>query len=134
GRGAPGGPPPPRAAPGRRGGAAPPPPPPPDELRPVLADDAATERLVRLLGASVGLGEFLHRRPAEIDLLLAPVTAPWSQQEYTDSLLAAIDGATGEDARLRLRVRYRRHLAQIALFDVLNAAPTEAFPAVAAGL
>ncbi len=106
----------------------------PDELRPVLADDAATERLVRLLGASVGLGEFLHRRPAEIDLLLAPVTAPWSQQEYTDSLLAAIDGATGEDARLRLRVRYRRHLAQIALFDVLNAAPTEAFPAVAAGL
>ncbi|MGN6406898.1 MAG: bifunctional [glutamine synthetase] adenylyltransferase/[glutamine synthetase]-adenylyl-L-tyrosine phosphorylase [Curtobacterium sp.] len=106
----------------------------PDELRPVLADEAATERLVRLLGASVGLGEFLHRRPAEIDLLLAPVTAPWSQQEYTESLLAAIDGATGEDARLRLRVRYRRHLAQIALFDVLNAEPMRAFPAVAAGL
>ncbi|MDP4334527.1 bifunctional [glutamine synthetase] adenylyltransferase/[glutamine synthetase]-adenylyl-L-tyrosine phosphorylase [Curtobacterium sp. A7_M15] len=106
----------------------------PDELRPVLADEAATERLVRLLGASVGLGEFLHRRPAEIDLLLAPVTAPWSQQEYTESLLGAIDGATGEDARLRLRVRYRRHLAQIALFDVLNAAPMRAFPAVAAGL
>ncbi|MFJ3035796.1 bifunctional [glutamine synthetase] adenylyltransferase/[glutamine synthetase]-adenylyl-L-tyrosine phosphorylase [Curtobacterium pusillum] len=106
----------------------------PDELRPVLADEAATERLVRLLGASVGLGEFLHRRPAEIALLLDPVTEPWSQERYTESLLAAIDGATGEDARLRLRVRYRRHLAQIALFDVLNVSPTEAFPAVAAGL
>lgn len=106
----------------------------PDELRPVLADEPATERLVRLLGASVGLGEFLHRRPAEIALLLEPVTAPWSQERYTESLLAAIDGATGEDARLRLRVRYRRHLAQIALFDVLNVSPTEAFPAVAAGL
>ena len=106
----------------------------PDELRPVLADEAATERLVRLLGASVGLGEFLHRRPAEIALLLGPVTEPWSQERYTESLLAAIDGATGEDARLRLRVRYRRHLAQIALFDVLNVSPTEAFPAVAAGL
>jgi glutamate-ammonia-ligase adenylyltransferase len=97
-------------------------------------DEAATERLVRLLGASVGLGEFLHRRPAEIALLLDPVTEPWSQERYTESLLAAIDGATGEDARLRLRVRYRRHLAQIALFDVLNVSPTEAFPAVAAGL
>ncbi len=106
----------------------------PDELRPVLADEAATERLVRLLGASVGLGEFLHRRPAEIALLLDPVTEPWSQERYTESLVAAIDGATGEDARLRLRVRYRRHLAQIALFDVLNVSPTEAFPAVAAGL
>jgi len=106
----------------------------PDELRPVLADEAATERLVRLLGASVGLGEFLHRRPAEIALLLGPVTEPWSQERYTESLLTAIDGAVGEDARLRLRVRYRRHLAQIALFDVLGVSPTDAFPAVAAGL
>jgi len=106
----------------------------PDELRLVLADEAATERLVRLLGASVGLGEFLHRRPAEIALLLGPVTEPWSQERYTESLRSAVDGATGEDARLRLRVRYRRHLAQIALFDVLNVSPTDAFPAVAAGL
>ncbi|QQD77489.1 bifunctional [glutamine synthetase] adenylyltransferase/[glutamine synthetase]-adenylyl-L-tyrosine phosphorylase [Curtobacterium sp. YC1] len=105
-----------------------------DELRPVLADGAATERLVRLLGASIGLGEFLHRRPAELDLLLEPVAEPWSQERYTASLTAAVDGATGEDARVRLRVRYRRHLAQIALYDVLHPAPTDAFPAVAAGL
>lgn len=106
----------------------------PDELRPVLADEAATERLIRLLGASVGLGEFLHRRPAELALLLEPVVAPWSQERYTASLIDAIDGATGEEARMRLRVRYRRHLAQIALYDVLHTSPTEAFPAVAAGL
>jgi glutamate-ammonia-ligase adenylyltransferase len=106
----------------------------PDELRAVLEDDAATERLVRLLGASVGLGEFLQRRPAELALLLDPVTAPWSQQAYTESLTRAVDGAVDEDARMRLRVRYRRHLAQIALFDVLNPSPTDAFPAVAAGL
>lgn len=106
----------------------------PDELRPVLADEAATERLIRLLGASVGLGEFLHRRPAELALLLEPVVAPWSQERYTASLIDAIDGATGEEARMCLRVRYRRHLAQIALYDVLHSSPTEAFPAVAAGL
>ena len=106
----------------------------PDELAPVLADEAATERLVRLLGASIGLGDFLHRRPAEIALLLDPVAAPWTQGRYTASLLDAVDGTTGEDARLRLRVRYRRHLAQIALFDVLHPSPTEAFPEVAAGL
>ncbi|ROP65944.1 glutamate-ammonia-ligase adenylyltransferase [Curtobacterium sp. PhB130] len=105
-----------------------------DALRPVLADDAATERLVRLVGASVGLGEFFQRRPAELALLLDPVTAPWTQAAYTASLTEAVDGATGEPARMRLRVRYRRHLAQIALFDVLNVSPTEAFPAVAAGL
>ncbi|WP_144713530.1 bifunctional [glutamine synthetase] adenylyltransferase/[glutamine synthetase]-adenylyl-L-tyrosine phosphorylase [Curtobacterium pusillum] len=106
----------------------------PDAVRPVLADPDATDRLVRLLGASVGLGDFLHRRPAEIALLLDPVTEPWSQERYTESLLAAVGDARGEDARLGLRVRYRRHLAQIALYDVLNDAPTEAFPAVAAGL
>jgi glutamate-ammonia-ligase adenylyltransferase len=106
----------------------------PDELRPVLRDEAATERLVRLLGASIGLGDFLHRRPAELALLLEPVGAPWSQERYTVSLTEAIDAATGEDARMRLRVRYRRHLAQIALYDVLHPVPTDAFPAVAAGL
>lgn len=106
----------------------------PDEVLAVVADPAARDRLVRLLGASVGLAEFLHRRPAEIGLLLDPVTEPWSQERYTASLLEAIDGATGEDARLRLRVRYRRHLAHIALFDVLHPSPTAAFPAVAAGL
>ncbi|MBT1680142.1 bifunctional [glutamine synthetase] adenylyltransferase/[glutamine synthetase]-adenylyl-L-tyrosine phosphorylase [Curtobacterium aurantiacum] len=106
----------------------------PEELRPVLTDDVATERLIHLLGASIGLGEFLHRRPAELALLLDPVGAPWSQERYTASLTEAVDGATGQDARMRLRVRYRRHLAQIALYDVLHPVPTEAFPAVAAGL
>lgn len=106
----------------------------PDALRPILDDQAATERMVRLLGASVGLGEFLQRRPAELDLLLAPVTEPWTQAEYTASLTQAVDGAVDEAARMRLRVRYRRHLAQIALYDVLHPSPTLAFPAVAAGL
>ncbi|WIB61777.1 bifunctional [glutamine synthetase] adenylyltransferase/[glutamine synthetase]-adenylyl-L-tyrosine phosphorylase [Curtobacterium sp. MCLR17_007] len=106
----------------------------PDALRPILDDQAATERMVRLLGASVGLGEFLQRRPAELDLLLAPATEPWTQAEYTESLTQAVDGAVDEAARMRLRVRYRRHLAQIALYDVLHPSPTLAFPAVAAGL
>ncbi|MFZ7087888.1 bifunctional [glutamine synthetase] adenylyltransferase/[glutamine synthetase]-adenylyl-L-tyrosine phosphorylase [Curtobacterium sp. RRHDQ10] len=106
----------------------------PGAMHAILADDAATERLVRLTGASVGLADFLHRRPAELTLLLEPVIAPWTQDAYRDSLAAAVDGGTGEEARLRLRVRYRRHLAQIALFDVLSLSATAAFPAVARGL
>jgi glutamate-ammonia-ligase adenylyltransferase len=106
----------------------------PDQLRPVLADPASTGRLVRLLGASVGLADFLQRRPEELALLLEPVTAPWSQDRYTASIAEAVDGSSGETARRRLRIRYRRHLAQIALFDVLHPTPTEVFPAVAAGL
>ncbi|PZE39318.1 bifunctional [glutamine synthetase] adenylyltransferase/[glutamine synthetase]-adenylyl-L-tyrosine phosphorylase [Curtobacterium sp. MCPF17_031] len=106
----------------------------PEQLRPVLADPGATERLVRLLGASTGLAEFLQRRPDELALVLDPVAPPWSQERYTASLDQAVDGSSGETARRRLRVRYRRHLAQIALFDVLHPSPTEAFPDVAAGL
>jgi glutamate-ammonia-ligase adenylyltransferase len=106
----------------------------PEPMQRVLADAGATERLIRLLGSSIGLGEFLQRRPAEVALVLDPVTPPWSQERYTASLLEAVDGATGEPARARLRVRYRRHLAQIALYDVLHPVPTEAFPVVAAGL
>jgi glutamate-ammonia-ligase adenylyltransferase len=106
----------------------------PDRLRPVLADAGATERLIRLLGASTGLAEFLQRRPDELVLLLDPVMRPWSQERYTASLDEAVDGSSGETARRRLRVRYRRHLAQIALYDVLHPSPTEAFPDVAAGL
>jgi glutamate-ammonia-ligase adenylyltransferase len=105
-----------------------------DQVVEVLLDPAATERLVRLVGASVGLAEFLHRRPAEIALVLEPVAPPLAQDDYQRSLEAAVDGTSGEDARVRLRVRYRRHLAQIALFDVLRADATEAFPDVAAGL
>jgi [glutamine synthetase] adenylyltransferase / [glutamine synthetase]-adenylyl-L-tyrosine phosphorylase len=106
----------------------------PTEMDRVLRDQAATERLVRLLGASIGLGEFFLRRPAELALVLEPVVAPWSAAAYTESMTSAVDGATDEAARIRLRVRYRRHLAQIALFDVLSSSPTDVFPAVAAGL
>jgi [glutamine synthetase] adenylyltransferase / [glutamine synthetase]-adenylyl-L-tyrosine phosphorylase len=106
----------------------------PDAVARILSDQAATERLVRLLGASVGLAEFLLRRPEELDLVLGPVEPPRSQEGYRASLADAVADETGESARVRLRVRYRRHLAQIALFDVLRADATEAFPDVAAGL
>jgi len=104
------------------------------QVRPVLKDAAATERLVRLLGASIGFAEFFQRRPGELSLLLDPVVAPAATAAYVASLTDAVDGAVGEEARLRLRVRYRRHLAQIALYDVLSADPTGVFPTVAAGL
>ncbi|WP_066520083.1 bifunctional [glutamine synthetase] adenylyltransferase/[glutamine synthetase]-adenylyl-L-tyrosine phosphorylase [Curtobacterium ammoniigenes] len=100
----------------------------------VLRDTAATERLVRLLGASVGLAEFFQRRPAELAVMHAPIEPPRGQPAYRESLVAATAGCSGEAARVALRVRYRRHLAEIALFDVLHAQPTDAFPAVAAGL
>lgn len=67
----------------------------PEQLRPVLADAGATERLVRLLGASIGLAEFLQRRPDELALLLEPVAPPWSQERYTASLDEAVDGSSG---------------------------------------
>ncbi|WIE55975.1 bifunctional [glutamine synthetase] adenylyltransferase/[glutamine synthetase]-adenylyl-L-tyrosine phosphorylase [Curtobacterium sp. MCBD17_003] len=106
----------------------------PEAVAPVLADRAATERLIRLVGASAGLAEFLVRRPGELALLLDPVAPPDDADSYRQALERAVDGAVGEDARVRLRVRYRSLLARIALHDVMHPDATEAFPAVAAGL
>ena len=106
----------------------------PEAVAAILGDAAATERLVRLVGASIGLAEFFQRRPAELALLHEPVEPPRPQEAYRASLADAVHATTGEPARVALRVRYRRHLAQIALFDVLHPDPTAAFPSVAAGL
>src|SRR4051794_2917019 len=64
----------------------------PAELDAVLADAAASVRLVRVLGASAGLGDFLLRRPAELEALLQPVSQPLDVAAYSADILAATEG------------------------------------------
>jgi glutamate-ammonia-ligase adenylyltransferase len=90
----------------------------PVELDALLADEAAAARLVQLLGASEGLGEFFLRRPAELAALTTPILKPPTASAYRDDLLASIDGLSGDDAWVALRVRYRRHLAILASWDL----------------
>ena len=48
----------------------------PVELAALIADPDAAARLIRVLGASSGLGDFLARHPRELQALATPITAP----------------------------------------------------------
>nr|WP_221419545.1 bifunctional [glutamine synthetase] adenylyltransferase/[glutamine synthetase]-adenylyl-L-tyrosine phosphorylase [Micrococcus flavus] len=124
-----------------------------------LADAGRTAALLRLLGASEALGEFLIRRPEHLDLVLAPdraaATAPalaqpdpaaggaaWSDEPAAlRALLLTAVGAdpdaprpvaalTGADAAVPLRRAYRRQLTAVALADLGSADPTAVLPDV----
>ena len=99
-----------------------------------LVAAGAGERLVRVLGASTGLGEFLERRPAESATLLDPLVAPPGAAEYRDDLVASVVGLTGDEARVAVRVAYRRHLLRLASWDLEHDDPVAALPTVAAAL
>ncbi|MGV8881190.1 MAG: bifunctional [glutamine synthetase] adenylyltransferase/[glutamine synthetase]-adenylyl-L-tyrosine phosphorylase [Rhodoglobus sp.] len=90
----------------------------PAETKAVLAVPDAASRLIRVLGASTGLAAFFIRRPAEIAALLEPLAGPPAAAVYDEDLLASVDSLTGDDGAVALRVRYRRHLVQLAAWDL----------------
>lgn len=104
----------------------------PNELAALIVDSDAPARLIRVLGASSGLADFLVRHPSELRALATPLTAPPS--DYGADLLAAVDGLRGEAAWVALRVRYRRHLLQLTAWDLEHADPIAAVSVVAAAL
>jgi glutamate-ammonia-ligase adenylyltransferase len=105
-----------------------------DAAAPLLADPDAAARLIRLLGASSGLGEFFVRHPEHLDALAEPLTGLPGPDELSQDLLASVAGAQGEAGWGALRVRYRRHLARIAAWDLEQADPLDAVDKVAAAL
>ncbi|KQR54439.1 glutamine-synthetase [Leifsonia sp. Leaf336] len=97
-------------------------------------------RVLRVIGASEGAAEFFLRQPTELSALDYPITSLPTADELRADLLesvGAVDGvATLEDdeARVALRVRYRRRLVQIASFDLEQEDPVGGFDGVAAAL
>ena len=106
----------------------------PDEVAKLLASEEAAGRLVRVLGASAGLGEFFERRPAQLAALAEAIAAPPAAAEYEADLLDAVAGAVGEAAWVTLRVRYRYHLARLTAWDLVQLDPQGAVDKVAAAL
>jgi len=108
----------------------------PSQLKHLIADADAAARLIRVLGASAGLGEFLARNPNELAALGEPLAEPQSEtgSNYGADLLAAVDALSGEAAWLALRVRYRRHLTQLAAWDLEQADQVAGVSVVAAAL
>ncbi|MEO7007478.1 MAG: bifunctional [glutamine synthetase] adenylyltransferase/[glutamine synthetase]-adenylyl-L-tyrosine phosphorylase [Terrimesophilobacter sp.] len=84
----------------------------------VLAEPVAAVRLIRVLGASMGLAEFFFRHPGELAALRDVVPHLPDADVYRADLLAVVAGVRTEVAVNILRKRYRRHLAQIAAWDL----------------
>ena len=113
----------------------------PDAVAPLLADDAATLRLLRVLGASSGLGEFLAHHPEQLDVLRERMMTLPDAAELRTTLLAAVDAAgkdapkaNGEAGWNALRVAYRRELTRLAAWDLEQPDGIQVVDRVAASL
>ncbi|WP_165064104.1 bifunctional [glutamine synthetase] adenylyltransferase/[glutamine synthetase]-adenylyl-L-tyrosine phosphorylase [Marisediminicola senii] len=107
----------------------------------VLTKPDAAGRLLRVLGASTGLGEFLCRHPDQLAALDDTFRTPPSREYYVDDLLssvgASIDGvatASDEVGWRALRVRYRTQLLRVAAWDLSQPDPLFALDVVARAL
>ncbi len=112
----------------------------PTETIAILAEPSAADRLVRVLGASAGLAEFLVRHPEELSALALPFTPPSLPEVYRLDLQDSVAGTaanhhSNEEASWdALRVRYRRHLVQLAAWDLGQTHPLDGLETVAAAL
>ncbi len=106
----------------------------------MLGHDASAERMALLLGASRGFADFLMRHPAEVAVLQQVPMPPLGTEDARTVLLAALDDVDVPAARYleaaasAIRVRYRRLLAGIAVYDLTRPDAIEAVDSVAAGL
>ncbi|MGV8851837.1 MAG: bifunctional [glutamine synthetase] adenylyltransferase/[glutamine synthetase]-adenylyl-L-tyrosine phosphorylase [Rhodoglobus sp.] len=106
----------------------------PDQLEPLLESEDAAVRLLQVLGASSGLGDFFVRHPEELDALCRAIAAPPAPVEYVDILAEATDGLDHDDAWVALRIRYRRELAKLTAWDLAQEDPLAAVDRVAMAL
>lgn len=124
-----------------------------------LVREDAARPLLRLLGASEALGEFLIRRPEHLDIFRAPDADstpavagladaqgdPLDAAQRLRALMMSAVGAapeeldpvatlTGKDASVALRSQYRRQLVAITVQDLLSADPIALQPVVSVWL
>jgi glutamate-ammonia-ligase adenylyltransferase len=109
-------------------------------LRGVMRDPHARAAIWTLLGASIGFGTFYLRHPDELPALAQPATRLPTRDELRAALAESVgaeDGFAadgGERSWVALRVRYRRMLAQIAVYDLSSVDPVGAMRDVSASL
>ncbi|MBK4346702.1 bifunctional [glutamine synthetase] adenylyltransferase/[glutamine synthetase]-adenylyl-L-tyrosine phosphorylase [Lacisediminihabitans changchengi] len=107
----------------------------PSDTAAALGDADLAQRLVRVLGASAGLGEFLLRHPDELEALRGDLPKPLGADEYRADLRASVTDVDGEEAAWNaLRTRYRHHLVRLTAFDLAQPDPLAAIATVSAAL
>ena len=87
----------------------------------IVSNPDAALRLIRVLGASDALAEFLQRQPSELELFLTKVMLP-------------VDSEVSSQDRSSLRISYRSALLRIADFDLSAPDPLAAYESVARAL
>ncbi|HEX4056695.1 MAG TPA: bifunctional [glutamine synthetase] adenylyltransferase/[glutamine synthetase]-adenylyl-L-tyrosine phosphorylase [Galbitalea sp.] len=98
----------------------------PRDVDTLLAKPDATDRLIRILGASRGIAEFFLRHPEQLSVLGRSLDTLPSADELRADLIASVAKLTDDAAFTALRVRYRRHLAALAAWDLSNPDPLTA--------
>ena len=97
------------------------------KINSIAGDEATFGRLCKVLGASLGLFEFLAREPSVLKLFSLDPTLPTAES----SLVALTKAANGVS---EIRVAYRTQLLQIAIYDVCCEDPVGEIGAVAEAL
>ncbi|MGX1590059.1 bifunctional [glutamine synthetase] adenylyltransferase/[glutamine synthetase]-adenylyl-L-tyrosine phosphorylase [Glutamicibacter sp. NPDC055491] len=118
------------------------------EVIDIFLEPDSCQGLVRLLGSSSALGEFLMRCPEALEIVRhAPPGefVPVPAEQLVEDLLASIEAkqsdgghwvssCTGAEARQRLRTAYRKALLSLAHRDLGSTQPQRILPLVAAEL
>lgn len=108
-------------------------------LTATLTDAFGARALWALVGASTGFADFFVRHSGELRQLTHEPSLP-TDDELRRELLDAVDARDGfaaagaEASWIAMRVRYRRMLARIAVYDLLSPAAVDEVPRVAAAL
>ncbi|RFA12778.1 bifunctional glutamine-synthetase adenylyltransferase/deadenyltransferase [Subtercola boreus] len=108
----------------------------------LLAEEPTRTRLLRIVGASAGFGDFFLRHPEELGALAERISRLPTADELQEDLLnsvAAADGfatvqgggSSGDGDWTLLRIRYRRVLAQITAYDLEQSDPVAGVGAIA---
>jgi [glutamine synthetase] adenylyltransferase / [glutamine synthetase]-adenylyl-L-tyrosine phosphorylase len=100
----------------------------------VFSHPTKRERLIRLVGVSDGLAEFLLRHPDQWSVVEKPLKSLPDAPSYLHIFRQAVAGRIGQDGILALRVAYRRELCRLALYDASSENPVGIVPDVATAL
>src|SRR5690606_35055149 len=109
-------------------------------VRALFEEDRSRRTAWLVFGASAGLADFFQRHPEELDVLRATYSSVPDAETLRRRLLAAVGERDGfaesgdEQTWVRLRVAYRRALAQIAATDLNDPNPEMRIPDISAAL
>lgn len=87
------------------------------------SDAGICESALIVAGSSTGLAEFLLRHPEELEIVTRDLRELPSAEEARRALQQRIEGRTGLDARVALRIGYRAELCRIVAFDLRHENP-----------